>query len=130
FINPVCGITCVKRFVPRSFCPIASACRVKGLHPMAVTITPLPFSPDQIPAGDLLRITGDIEQRLIIPAKPKREDNGETWVETYYVALSDGSFIRAVNDAERPDFVIVLAGPAGVMVDETGLSLSVPGKIE
>lgn len=97
---------------------------------MALAIMPLPFNTDQILAGDLLQVTGDIDQQLVIPAKPKQTSNGEAWVETYYIAFSDGSLVRAVNDAERPDFVVEVAGPVGVIVDQTGLILAVPGKVD
>lgn len=97
---------------------------------MALTIMPLPFSPDQVLAGDLLQLSGDIDQRMVIPVPAPQVIEGETWTECYYIGLSDGSLIRASNDVEQPDFVIEVAGPAGAVIDGTGRILSIPGKVD
>jgi hypothetical protein len=89
---------------------------------MAITITP---------NCDLarLRIGGDIVANLDIPARPPFHVRGETWTETYYIALSDGSLIRACNDPE-PRYEILAEGAGLLDIDEGRGTLTVNWPIE
>lgn len=97
---------------------------------MAITIMPAPYDSHEWMGGDHLRIVGDVEEALVIPAgRPTDCGNGETLCQCYYIAVSDGSFIRATNDAEAPDFVVIAAGRSGVLVADDGLAVSIPGEV-
>ncbi|HWK67538.1 MAG TPA: hypothetical protein VNS34_21630 [Rhizobiaceae bacterium] len=98
---------------------------------MAITLTPAPFDSHAWLAGDHLRVAGDVEATLIIPvARPRDLGDGHVLTESYYIAVSDGTMIRATNDPERPDFVIEFEGPSGVTFSADGLSLSIPGDVK
>jgi hypothetical protein len=90
---------------------------------MAVTI----FSE---PEKSLLRVDGDVQGTLPIPAHPpKLASDGEVLVYPYYIALSDGSLIQASNH-DDPEFYVVVEGAGSLRVGCEGRSLSVDWTIE
>lgn len=98
---------------------------------MAITLMPTPFDSHAFLAGDHLRVIGDIEDTLVIPAtRPTRLANGDTLCECYYIALSDGSMVRASNDPEHPDFLVVVPGAFNAVVAPDGLSISILGDVQ
>lgn len=97
---------------------------------MAITIMPTPFASHSWLAGDHLRVIGDVEATLIIPAaRPQDLGEGQTLVESYYIGVSDGTLIRATNDSDRPDFVVILAGAAEALIAGDGMSISIPATV-
>jgi hypothetical protein len=89
---------------------------------MAVTIVPMPREPR-------LCIVGDVQADLAIPAAAPRQLEDRELVDSYCVALSDGSLIRA-RFHEEPCFQVVVEGAGAVTVDRAGKSLSVDWSIE
>jgi hypothetical protein len=82
-----------------------------------------------MPGQPRLCVVGDIEADLAIPAaEPRPFGEGQT-VEAYYVALSDGSLIRA-SYHDDPRFQVVVEGAGHVTIDGAGKSLSVDWAIE
>lgn len=90
---------------------------------------PITISPDPEWPGPL-EITGDIQATLDIPAATPFGDLYQSGPLTYYIALSDGTLLRAVNDAERPDFQVVTEGAATVTIAPSGLSVTVSWAVE
>jgi hypothetical protein len=89
---------------------------------MAVTLVPMPQEPR-------LCVVGDVQADLAIPAiAPRRVDDREL-VDTYCVALSDGSLIRA-RFHDEPRFQVVVEGAGDVSIDRAGKWLSVDWDIE
>jgi len=76
-----------------------------------------------------LRVTGDIESRLTIPADPSFEFGGESYLHAYYIALSDGSLIKAVRDHD-PDWEVIIEGAATIEPGPDGKTLIVHWGIE
>lgn len=91
---------------------------------MPINITPDPEWPGT------LEVTGDIQATLDIPAETSRGALYKSDPLTYYIALSDGTLLRAVNDAERPDFQVVTEGAATVTIAPSGLSVTVSWAVE
>lgn len=90
---------------------------------MAVTILPLPRQ-------YALKVDGDIGAMLRIPAwPPARADDGEEFVDIYYISLSDGSLIQA-SFHDEPEFHVVVEGAGCVKIDEGGKSLFVDWQID
>lgn len=89
---------------------------------MSITLTP---SAD----AASLRITGDIESKLTIPADPSFELGGESYMHAYYIALSDGSLIKAVRH-DDPSWEIIIEGAATIEPGPDGKTLDVHWGIE
>ncbi len=89
---------------------------------MAVTIVPIPNEPR-------LCVVGDIEANLAIPAAAPQHLEDSELVDAYFVALSDGSLIRA-RFHDEPRFEVVAEGAGAVKIDRAGRSLTVDWKIE
>lgn len=87
---------------------------------MAITITPMP-------AGDRLKVDGDVQTTFEIPAHPPELSKGELMVDSYFISLSDGTLIQA-SYAGDPEFDVVVEGAARVTV--TGKMLKVDWTIE
>lgn len=89
---------------------------------MSITLTPSPETAT-------LCIAGDIEAKLIIPADPSFEFGGESYMHAYYIALSDGSLIKALRH-DDPRWEVIIEGAATVEIDPGGRTLSVHWGIE
>lgn len=89
---------------------------------MAITITPMP-------AGDRLRIDGDVQTTLEIPANAPEWSKGALLVDSYYISCSDGTVIQA-SYADDPEFDVVIEGAARVTVAASGKELWVDWTIE
>lgn len=89
---------------------------------MSITLIP---SPDEAS----LRITGDIEAKLTIPADPSFDFGSESYMHAYYIALSDGSLIKAVRH-DDPNWEVIIDGAAMIEPDPTGKTLTVNWGIE
>jgi len=76
-----------------------------------------------------LRIIGDIETKLTVPADPSYEFGGESFIHAFYVALSDGSLIRAVRH-DDPNWEVIIEGAGTIEVDPSGRTLTVHWGIE
>jgi hypothetical protein len=76
-----------------------------------------------------LRITGDIQTKLTIPADPSFEFGGESYRHAYYIALSDGSLIKAVR-FDEPGWEVIIEGAGTVEIDPAGKTLTVHWGIE
>jgi hypothetical protein len=82
-----------------------------------------------MPNEPRLCVVGDIEANLAIPAAEPHAFGEGLAVETYYVALSDGTLIRA-SYHDNPRFKVIVEGAGLVTVDRSGKSLSVDWAIE
>lgn len=84
-----------------------------------------------IPSADAasLRITGDIDSKLTIPADPSFEFGGENYMHAYYLALSDGTLLKAVR-FDDPSWDVVIEGAGTIEIDPTGKTLTVHWGIE
>lgn len=89
---------------------------------MAITITPLPHGP-------WLKVEGDVQTMLEIPANPPESTRDGQLVDSYYISLSDGTLIQA-SYGEDPEFDVVVEGAGQVRVAQTGKELSVDWGIE
>jgi hypothetical protein len=97
---------------------------------MSVTLQPAPFDSHAWLAGDHLKVSGDIESTLVIPAqRPEDLGGGHTMVHSYYITLSDGTLLAATNDPDRPDFRIEVEGSGEAKVSDDGLSITLAGTI-
>jgi hypothetical protein len=85
---------------------------------MAITIQPLGNQPN-------LRVSGDVEAILSIPQGDLEADDGRS----YYIALSDGSLIRATA-SEDPQYEVVIEGAGLIELDAAERSLTVGWGIE
>lgn len=96
---------------------------------MATTITPSHQTEHHGSLGNVLRVMGEIDDVLLIPASgggaPGFQRPG-----TYYIAVSDGSLIRAVNDPEDPAFCVVKKGRARIVIDNAAPILVVAGDVD
>lgn len=83
------------------------------------------------PAADAasLRVSGDIESKLTIPADPSFEFGGESYMHAYYIALSDGSLIKAVRH-DDPNWEVIIEGAATIEPGPDGKTLTVDWGIE
>jgi hypothetical protein len=84
-----------------------------------------------IPDADTssLRVTGDIETKLTIPADPSFEFGGESYRHAYYIALSDGSLIKAVRHID-PNWDVIIEGAGTIEVAPDGKTLTVHWSME
>ena len=89
---------------------------------MAITITPS-FE------RQFLEVSGDIEELLPIPADPPRAVEVGQVVGAYFIALSDGSLMRATNE-EDPQFAVVVEGAGRVNIDDASNCVIVDWNIE
>ena len=76
-----------------------------------------------------LGVSGDIEAKLTIPADPSFEFGGESYMHAYYIALSDGSLIKAVRH-DDPSWEIIIEGAATIEPGPDGKTLTVHWGIE
>ena len=89
---------------------------------MAVTVIPMPKEPR-------LCVVGDVEASLAIPAAAPRFLGETELVDTYCIALSDGSLIRASYHSD-PRFEVVVEGAGAVTIDRAGKSFSLDWSVE
>lgn len=81
---------------------------------MAVTIVPTAST-------CRVKVMGDIETIMHIPAEPPQTcADGWKWIECYYIALSDGTLIKATNHI-NPEFEVVREGAGIVKVQGSKL---------
>lgn len=77
----------------------------------------------------LLTVTGDIHATLHIPAdEPQPFLDGEL-VGAYYIALSDGSLIRATY-CDEPEYEVIIEGAALIEIDAETACLRVGWPVE
>lgn len=88
---------------------------------------PITLIPDADAAS--LRVIGDVESKLTIPADPSFEFGGENYMHAYYIALSDGALIKAVRH-DDPNWDVIIEGAGAVEIDPTGKTLTVHWGIE
>jgi hypothetical protein len=89
---------------------------------MAITITPMP-------SGQRLKIDGDVQTILEIPANPPEWSKDGTLVDSYYISCSDGTLIQA-SYAQDPEFDVVIEGAARVTVAASGRELWIDWNID
>lgn len=89
---------------------------------MPITITPLPHGP-------WLKVEGDVQTTLEIPANPPEMTQDGQLVDSYYISVSDGTLIQA-SYGEDPEFDVVVEGAAQVRIAQSGKELSVDWGIE
>lgn len=89
---------------------------------MSITLTPSADSAS-------LRVAGDIESKLTIPADPSFEFGGESYMHAYYIALSDGSLIKAVRH-DDPNWEVIIEGAATIESSPDCKTLTVHWGIE
>lgn len=89
-----------------------------------------------------LEVTGDVNWRLCIPADaPMRATligaggdgetlENQTLCDTFLIAVSDGTLLRAGNDPREPNFEIVREGAGIVTVSDDGQSFVLDFHIE
>jgi len=88
---------------------------------------PITLTPSADAAG--LRVTGDIESKLTIPADPSFEFGGEPFMHAYYIALSDGSLLKAVRH-DDPRWDVIIEGAGTIEIDPSGKTLTMHWGIE
>jgi hypothetical protein len=89
---------------------------------MAVTLIPSFES-------QILEASGDVDEILQIPADPPRPFANGQAISTYFIALSDGSLIRATYE-ERPQFEVVVEGAGRLHIDGESNRVTVDWNIE
>ena len=89
---------------------------------MSITLTPCAETAR-------LRVTGNIEAQLTLPADPPFDLDGENFMHAYYLALSDGSLIKAVRH-DDPDWEMIIEGAATIEIDPSGRTLTAHWGIE
>lgn len=92
---------------------------------MAVTLVPFTNVPH-------LTVAGDIEAVLAIPVIAAGSEAGETETDEpqiYFIALSDGTLVRACY-GDDPAFAVVVEGAGRVTVDQSGTALSLDWTVE
>lgn len=88
---------------------------------MSITIAP-------VASISQMKVTGDIDAHLQIPAEPPQMcADGWKMVECYFIALSDGTLVRATNHIS-PEYDVIREGAGLVTVD--GAKLIVDWAIE
>lgn len=76
-----------------------------------------------------LRVSGDMDMELSIPAEPPRSRPQGEQTDCYYISLSDGTLIRA-RLAEEPDYEVIVEGAGIVEVNGATKRLNVAWSIE
>lgn len=91
---------------------------------MAITLMPASDRSQGWLAGAHLEVRGDITGTLVIPVA-RASGAGHYPDGCYYIAVSDGTYLRASNDPNEPDFQTIRSGPAGVSISKDCLSVTI-----